>query len=113
MELIQNELGDNIMLAFKEATILDDTNAQKFKNKLMAALGEEKNVLIDFTNLNLISSSGMGALVAISALAGERKVKFGFYGLSPNLMNLFKVTKLYMIFKIFKSQEEAVEAFAD
>ena len=79
----------------------------------MAILQEEKNVLIDFSNLNLISSSGIGALVAIAAMANEHKVRFGFFGLSNNLMNLFKVTKLYMIFQIFKTEEEALEVFAD
>lgn len=113
MELVRKEVEDIVIISFEESTILDDTNAARFKTKLMGILGEGKSVLIDFSNMNLISSSGMGALVAISALANEKKVKFGFYGLSTNLMNLFKVTKLYMIFKIFKDQDEAMDAFAE
>lgn len=111
MELDRKEVGNTILLSFAAPMILDDTNAQDFKNTLMATIGEGKNLLLDFSKLSLISSSGIGALVAVAALANERKVMFGFHGLSANLMNLFKVTKLYMIFQIFKTEEEALQAF--
>jgi anti-sigma B factor antagonist len=112
MELERKEVKNTVVLAFQDSTILDDTNAQKFKNKLIATLAEGKHVLLNMGKLNLISSSGMGALVAISALANERKVFFGLCNLSGNLMNLFKVTKLYMIFKIFQTEDEAIDAFS-
>ncbi len=71
----------------------------------------EKNLLLNFLNVNYIDSSGLGELVggyvAMKKIGGEIKL----FNLMPNVFELIQLTKLSNVFEIYTSQQEAIESY--
>jgi len=96
IEAIDNK--ENGVWEFKIAGEVDISNAQQFKNKLMAALEEKKqNITIDLSELNYIDSTGLG--VIIGTYGTIKKEGFGIKVLNPKnpvkkLLNISGLDKI-------------------
>lgn len=82
-------------------------------HKLLREIVErgEKNLLLDFLNVNYIDSSGLGELVggyvAMKKIGGEIKL----VNLTPNVFELMQLTRLSKVFEIYTSRQNALESF--
>lgn len=91
---------------------LDTTNYHLLEKKLLdhIDMGNLK-ILIDCSKMDYVSSSGLRiflmALKKISSLDG----KFFLCSLQENIREIFEISGFTSIFKIFDTQEKAIEAF--
>ena len=87
IEISEDELGLTSMNVLKE-----------FINKEIE--GNNKYIGIDLKNVNIINSSGLGILISllkrIKAAGGNLKL----LNASEKLLNIFKITKLNLVFEI-------------
>lgn len=71
----------------------------------------EKNLLLNFLNVNYIDSSGLGELVGgyitMKKIGGEIKL----FNLTPNVLELMELTRLYKVFEIYTNRQEAINSF--
>lgn len=106
MKLGNKWIGDILFLKLNEAA-LDASVATEFKNKVLSYLksGQEK-VLLDLSEIEMIDSSGLSALIGIYK-SFDNKDHFHIYGLKSNLIRLFEITGMRDLFKFYSSQEEA------
>lgn len=70
-----------------------------------------KKVLIDFSNVSYIDSSGLATLIELLQRLNKIGGKLNICNVSEKIKNIFEVTKLHKLFKIFESRDEALKDF--
>ena len=90
---------------------LDAGNAGEFKRDIAPILATDTRLVIDFSRLRFIDSSGLGAVLSclrqLSAKGGDLKL----CGMSKQVRATFELVRMHRIFDIFVTCEEAVQAF--
>ncbi len=88
--------------AFAE-TALMDAYAQ-------ASTPTTRTIVLNFTGLEYMNSSGIGLLVTFLIRANRQKQRLLAYGLSDHYLHIFELTRLNEAIGIYTSEAEAVEA---
>ena len=84
-------------------------NRQELKRTVLAELEEgTRHFVVDFTLTGYIDSSGLGILVGLSKKIREAGGRLRLAALNEDLRTLFELTKLYTLFEICDSLEEAL-----
>lgn len=83
-----------------------------FKEDLIKRIEQDhKNVIVDLSNTEFVDSSFLGALVAGLKKATIKSGDLRIVGLQQPVRAMFELTRLYKIFDIFDSVNEALESF--
>ena len=90
-----------------------DTNTSKEADDQLTKLVDEGSVklLIDLTNLDYISSSGLRILWATSKKLKPLKGEMRICGLNETVNEVFEISGFTMIFNVLKTIEEAKTGF--
>jgi anti-anti-sigma factor len=88
---------------------LDDDTAPAFQARLLAALASSARVIVDLTNVAMISSGGLRVFVAAARESGGKLV---VCGLQPIVREVFEISRFDALFPIFATLE-AVHAALD
>ncbi len=82
------------------------------KDELLKRLDHEvRNVVIDLKNVDFVDSTFLGSLVAGLKKATMKNGDLKISGLQEPVKAMFELTRLYKIFDIFNTREEAVKSF--
>jgi anti-sigma B factor antagonist len=82
------------------------------KNELLRQIDDGMNkVLVNLENAEYVDSSFLGILVAGLKRATMKDGDLKIMGLQPAVKSMFELTRLYRIFDIFDSKEEALKSF--
>lgn len=109
MEITQEK--DGALLVLRPKGRLDSANAHPFEEKMTAALsGGETNILVDFSELNYISSAGLRVLLMGAKRTQAAKGKIVLCALNDNIREVFEVSGFLSIFKVYPTRAEAVAA---
>jgi anti-sigma B factor antagonist len=68
------------------------------------------NIVLNFSGVEYMNSSGIGLLVTFLIRANRQKQRMLAYGLSEHYKQIFELTRLNEAIGIFDSEAEAVEA---
>ena len=84
---------------------------------LMAAYNEASNgrtqvLILNFTNLEYMNSSGIGLLVTLLIRVQRQKQKLLAYGLSEHYQQIFELTRLNEAIAVYDDESAAVSAVA-
>lgn len=60
----------------------------------------EKHIKLDFSKCNFIDSTGLGVLVSVYKKLTEKNGSLKLYSLNPQVMKVFKLTRLDQVFDI-------------
>ena len=106
------EIEDGVLVVEvldKRATI---EISRALKDELLKRLDHEAcNVVIDLQNVEFVDSTFLGALVAGLKKATMKNGDLRISGLQEPVRAMFELTRLYKIFDIFNTQEEAIKSF--
>ena len=106
------EKTDSVTIAVIPVDELDASNAGEFKRDMAPVLESDTRVVMDFSRLRFIDSSGLGAVLSclrqLSAKGGDLKL----CGMSKQVRSTFELVRMHRIFDIFPTREEAVRAFS-
>jgi anti-sigma B factor antagonist len=80
----------------------------ELRRALFAALEETPKLALNMQALRYIDSSGIATLVEVLWDAQHRQKEFVLFGLSPAVQDVFRLTHVHRIFRIFDSEAEAV-----
>ncbi len=69
-------------------------------------------MVIDFTPVQFMSSSMLGKLVSVNKKCTEYKVKLKLCGITPEIQEVFKITKLNKVFEIQPDEAAARKSFS-
>jgi anti-sigma B factor antagonist len=88
---------------------LDASIANDFKNTVIDTIAKTNNIILDFSNVDFIDSSILSALVYLYKLCQKENKKLFLVNLSKKLLNIFHITGLTSIFKIFNNINECID----
>jgi anti-sigma B factor antagonist len=85
------------------------------ENTLMDAYSQASNgsttaILLNFTGLEYMNSSGIGLLVTLLIRTQRQKQRLMAYGLSKHYQEIFKLTRLNEAIGIYTDEAEAISA---
>ena len=66
------------------------------------------NILLDLSGVRYVDSSGLGEMVAAQAAARRAGGRVALLGLSPNVREVFAVTRLASVFDIYEEEAGAL-----
>jgi anti-sigma B factor antagonist len=88
---------------------LDSTSVGGFREKFNEETLEDDAVILDFTGLEYLDSSGLATLVNIYKVMQSRSGRLAMCGLSEDVMRVVRFTKLDRIFTLADTREQALE----
>ena len=87
--------------------ILDGTKATEFRSQIDRSVKEGAEIiLVDFSDVTFMDSSGLGALVlALKTVRGAESKMF-LCSINEQIQMLFELTSMDRVFEIFKNRAE-------
>ena len=75
-----------------------------------AGRAEVRGIVLDFTGLDYMNSSGIGLLVTLLVRAKREDRQLSAYGLSDHYRQIFELTRLDEVISVHDDEDEAVAA---
>jgi anti-sigma B factor antagonist len=102
-----------LTVLFTDARILDEPKLEQVASDVLELLNKstEERVILDFRNVQFMTSSMLGKLVLIHKKCKEFKVKLKLAAISTDIRQVFKITKLDKLFEIEADEAAARAAF--
>ncbi|HEU4878261.1 MAG TPA: STAS domain-containing protein [Gemmatimonadaceae bacterium] len=89
---------------------LDSTTSPEAQKALDAVVAGAKKVLLDFSQLDYISSAGLRVLLGAAKQLRASGGKLGMFGLNQSVREVFEISGFASILSIYPSEAEALVA---
>ena len=106
------EYIDGVLIAHMQM-YLDQVGAQNFKFVLSERMKEGEKIVLDLDKLVNIDNFGLDALLAMAQKALENNSVIKLARVSADMQIVLDITKVYRVFDIFPTVEEAVASFQE
>lgn len=109
--IMANKIGDVMVVNFLTSQVLDEMNVQQLGNELDQLLEKEyaNKMVINFTKIKFLSSAVLGKLISLNKKIGAMKGRIAFCGINPDIMQVFKITRLDKLIPITDDEDDAVK----
>jgi anti-sigma B factor antagonist len=100
---IKVEYGQNVtFVTFVDERIVDEEQIREIKESLEPVIekNETGKLILNFSNVNFMTSALLGLLVRIHKRVCESGGRLQLSNLDPNLHRIFEITKLTKVFDI-------------
>ena len=92
---------------------IDGTTVRQFEDKLIGFFNQGvKNLILIFSDVRYINSTGMGLLVKLADKFQEGGGDIKLVGVPEKVIALFDMLGLLSLFKIYETEEDAVDSIA-
>jgi len=108
-----SEVGGVTVVSFVDHKILDAANIQELGEELFNLVEQDgsKNILLDFGNVEFLSSAALNKLIILDKKVKMRAGQLKLCNLTPEIREVFVITRLHQLFEIHDKQESALDAF--
>jgi anti-anti-sigma factor len=89
---------------------LDSTTSPSAQKSLDAVVAGAKKVLLDFSELDYISSAGLRVLLGAAKQLRASGGKLGMFGLNQSVREVFEISGFSSILSIYPAEAEALGA---
>jgi len=120
LEITPKELHGIVILELSGRLVLGQ-ESMDFRAKIKEVLeqsawtkekwGWETRIVLDLGKVDLIDSSGLGAMIAAYTSARKCGAEIKLSNLTHRIKDLLNITKLATVFEVYESVEAAVESF--
>lgn len=90
---------------------LDVALQKTLRDELERVAVEQRDLVLDFTQVTFIDSSCLGSLVATVKALRDKQGDIKIAGLRDDVLSIFQITRLDRIFGIFDSVDEAAASY--
>lgn len=102
----------NAVVVLRLEGFLDAHTAAAFENAIQRTVEQgEVRLAVDGSQLNYISSAGLGVFMSFIEELREKKGDIRIGGLIPKVRQVFEILGFTEIFQLFDTADEAVESF--
>jgi anti-sigma B factor antagonist len=107
------QCGQVTIVEIEDAKLLDPMMIAKATNLVLHLIEQrhDPRILIDFSKVEQMSSSALGALVKISQRIQEKSGQLRLACLAGHLREILEITRLITLFQLFDSVEAALDSF--
>ncbi len=106
------EERNNNVLVLLPVDRLDSTNAQKFESMVMDHIIKgEQRMIVDFSRLNFISSSGLRVLLIAAKKLTASQGKLVLCNMHDHIREIFVISGFDRIISIKESRQTALDVF--
>ncbi|MGH7197314.1 MAG: STAS domain-containing protein [Candidatus Omnitrophota bacterium] len=100
---ITKETPDKNLTVIRVHGEFENTSVLDAKEALLGTLREAKgsDVMIDFSEIEYIDSSGISVLLDMAKIASERKLRFGVVSANEHVKKILLMTKVDKVLKIY------------
>ncbi len=105
---------DTTIITFTDEKILEDKDIRSLQESILSVVeqGDGIKLILDFRNVQFLSSAVLGLLIRVSKKVYERNGKLRLCNINPNIYKIFKITRLTKIFDIYEDLDSAVESLS-
>ncbi|MCA9279453.1 MAG: STAS domain-containing protein [Phycisphaeraceae bacterium] len=105
--------NDVTEVSFVDRNILDEANIQSIRDQIssIVASQERPKLLINFQNVDHLSSAALGALIRIRSEILEKEGELRLAEIDSQIYDVFVITQLHTLFQIHQSADEARASF--
>jgi len=106
------ELDGITNVEFVESNILDEVCIKRIGDELISVIDRKgcPKIVLNFQNVNALSSSALGMLITVNTKVGDKKGKLVLASLEGPIRDVFRITKLDKAFTLCDSLAEAMTA---
>lgn len=109
--IVEKENREGFTIIHIEGLIKLGESAEFFSQTLETVLKNDSgSVLVDFTKIDYIDSTGIGELVGYLGRFSDQNRHLILVNPSERIMKLLKLAKLETVFRIYGSEDEAIAA---
>ena len=109
---VKNSGGVNIV-EFADRKILEELSISEIGEELarvVTGMGDVK-MLLSFKNVEHLSSAALGMLITLNKQVAEKRGKLKLSDITPQIYEVFKITRLNKLFSIYGTAKEALADF--
>jgi anti-anti-sigma factor len=108
----QEKLADgSLIIITKILGAIDGTTVRQFEDKLIGFFNQGvKNLILIFSDVKYINSTGMGLLVKLADKFQEGGGDIKLVGVPEKVIALFDMLGLLSLFKIYETEEDAIDS---
>ncbi len=112
LEVVED--GDVTVVRLLERRIFDGEELRLLSEELATLVNEEgrNRLLINLAAVEYMSSSAIGALIAMGTKVKSRQGVVKMCGLQPDIQTMFTITQMDQLFDIRSTEEDALKAFS-
>src|SRR5690349_18025849 len=105
---------DILTIRVLDERLIDPEQLKRLFDDLYALLGksDEQQVVLDFSSVKFMASAMLGKLVALNKKCAEYKAKLKLCSVAPDILEVFKITKLNKVFDIQTDEATARKSFS-
>ena len=105
--------GEILVVGFTDSKILDSQRIEQVGKELQESVPQaiHKKMLLNFRGVSFMSSAMITKLVMLNKVCKAQGIALKFCEVSPNVLEVFKITKLNKIFDIQDTEEKALASF--
>src|SRR5215471_20499277 len=102
------------VVQFLDKRILDEPTIQAIAEQLFSLVDDsgKRELLLNFHNVEYLSSAALGKLINLHKKLQGLQGKLAMCNVIPQIYEVFAITKLDKIFKIFPNEDAALEFFS-
>ena len=112
--LMVQRMGEVHIVELLQPSILDQHLIQRIRDGIMEILTRSGTfkMVISFENVSHLASAMLGVLMELNNKVKEHKGEVRLCSLQPSIREVFKLTALDKVLKIFKSTDDAMVKFS-
>ena len=105
---------DILTIRILDERLVDPEQLKRLFDDLYALLGKsnEQQVILDFSGVKFMASAMLGKLVALQKKCQEYRAKLKLSSVTPEILEVFKITKLHKVFDIQPDEATARKSFS-
>ena len=113
MAIASNAKDDILTIRILDERLVDPEHLKRLFDDLYEMLGktDQQQVVLDFSSVKFMASAMLGKLVALQKKCVEYRAKLKLCGITPEIMEVFKITKLNKVFDIQSDEATARKSF--
>lgn len=110
--LTVNTRDNVVVVTFEDRKILEQLAINEIGKRLseLAEAEATPRLLLDFRNVEHLSSAALGMLITLNKQLIEQDGKLVLAGIQPQIYEVFKITRLNKLFNIQSTTEEGMKA---
>lgn len=101
------------VVSFVDTKIVTEENIQEVGDQLYSLVEQEghRQLLLNFGNVQYLSSAALGKLINLRKKVITVKGALKLCCIHPDLLEVFRLTRLDQVFEIFEEEQDALDSF--